>query len=178
MPAEPTIVIKKTLSSRVTPESFGESAKEIMTSYGFILEDNSGNKWTFSPPPTKSVKKGSPLRGVSNLKFICTRSDIEVVAELDRLKNIRNLLIWLPIVLFALFLTGLLSIGYFAGRGTEHGFGVDFAKGWTWSWYSLIISFAPVSPWIFLGPYLMKRTKWKYEMFLKRTLSSVVASSY
>lgn len=178
MPADNQIVLKKSISGSPDQEAVYQSIKKVMASHGYSLDSHTDDQLAFSAPPLNSTKRDSPLRAASNIQFTCRQSQIKVIANLNGLDRIRNLLIWLPIGLFLLFLTGLVVGGYFAGRGTDHGFGVPFASGWNWVWYSLMISFAPIAPWIFLSPYILMRSKWRCELELKHALSSIVASSY
>ena len=163
--------------SAVTLRPSGETlqaALAILTNNGFTIVNRDERTANLIGPGLNSTKQNA-LLGASKIYLAQDGNQLSLEAELGGVESMQRFLNRFPLLLgLVLGLLFCIIGGLVIGQQFGVGFGAPWAQGWRWVLVTFGFSMLPVTPWIFLSPWIGKMIRTRTQLALNTLVTNAV----
>jgi hypothetical protein len=132
------------------------AALGILANNGFVIVERSNDSVIAIGPGLKSTRQ-NPLLGATRIQIDLDDNQVVLNAELGGVAYMQKFVMLFPFALgFALSVFFAVTGGWFFGKQFGVGFGVPWAKGWSWFKVAIGIGMLPSLPWLIISPWIAK----------------------
>jgi hypothetical protein len=142
------------------------NAVHVLETVGFKILSCDKQHAELQGPGLNSTKQ-NPLLGATAIQLRCTNNTIKLDATLGGVATMERFLKWFPLGLGMALGTLFAFVGGIGfGRALGVPFGVPWAQGLNWIVVAYALALLPISPWLFISP-------WLIGMIRKRTMEAL-----
>lgn len=150
------------------------NALQVLEAVGFRILSCDKRQAELQGPGLNSTKQ-NPLLGATSIHLRCTENRILLDANLGGVATMERFLKWFPLGLGLLLGTLFAFVGGFGfGRGFGIPFGVPWAQGLNWIVVAYLFALLPISPWIFISPWMIRMIRNRTKSALETLLHNAV----
>ncbi|MFN7290700.1 MAG: hypothetical protein ACK5YR_02680 [Pirellula sp.] len=123
---------------------------------GFVIVERRNDSAIVTGPGLRSTRQ-NPLLGATRIQIAVDDNQVRLNAELGGVASMQKFVLLFPFALgFALSVFFAVAGGWFFGKQFGIGFGVPWAKGWSWFMIAIGIGMLPAFPWLLISPWMAK----------------------
>ncbi|MFN9639114.1 MAG: hypothetical protein ACK56W_03690 [Pirellula sp.] len=151
-----------------------QAALAILTNNGFTIVNRNERTASLIGPGLNSTKQNA-LLGASKICLKLEGNQLGLEAELGGVESMQRFLNRFPLLLgLVLGILFCLIGGFVIGQQFGVGFGAPWAQGWKWMLVTFGFSMLPVTPWIFLSPWIGKMLRTRTQLALNALVTNAV----
>ena len=151
-----------------------QAALAILTNNGFTIVNRDERTANLIGPGLNSTKQNS-LLGASKIYLTLDGNRLSLEAELGGVESMQRFLNRFPLLLgLGLGLLFCIIGGLAFGQQFGVGFGAPWVQGWKWVLVTFGFSMLPVTPWIFLSPWIGKMIRTRTQLALNTLVTNAV----
>ncbi len=132
------------------------AALGILANNGFVIVERSNDSAIVTGPGLRSTRQ-NPVLSATRIQINVDDNQVRLNAELGGVASMQKFVLLFPFAIgFALSVFFAVAGGWFFGKQFGIGFGVPWAKGWSWFMVAIGIGMLPALPWLVISPWMAK----------------------
>jgi hypothetical protein len=149
-----TTAFRSTPATPAATSKILDASLSVLANNGFAIVERSNDSVIVTGPGLRSTRQ-NPLLGATRIQIEVDDNQVCLTAELGGVAAMQKFVLVFPFALgFALSVFFAVIGGWFFGNQFGVGFGVPWAKGWSWFMVAIGIGMLLALPWLVISPWM------------------------